>query len=67
MNIIKLRNRQDFTSDIKLSRIYTQLGELLRELEKKELSQNIIDSINHDVQELNSSSLSENELRKLVK
>ena len=67
MDIIKLRDRQDISSDIKLSSIYSQFEELLREIEKKQLSQDIIDSINHDVQELNSSSLTGNELRKLVK
>ena len=67
MDIIKLRDRQDISSDIKLSSIYSQFKELLREIEKKELSKNIIESINHDVQEINSSLLTGNELRKFVK
>ena len=67
MNIIELRDRQDISSDKKLSSIYSQFGELLREIEKKELSQHIIEFINQDVQVINSSSLTGNELRKLVK
>jgi hypothetical protein len=67
MNIIELKDRQNISSDIKLTRIYSQFGELLRELKKKELSQNIIKSINEGVEKLNSSSLTGNELRKLVK
>ena len=67
MNIIELRNRQDISVDKKLSNIYFQFGELLREIEKKELTLNIIESIKQDVQEINSSSFKGNELRKLVK
>lgn len=67
MNIIELKDRPNISGDIKLSGIYAQFGELLNEIEKKELSQNIIDAINEDVQELNSSSLTAKELSKLVK
>ena len=67
MDIIELRDRQDISNDEKLSSIYSQFGELLREIEKKELSQHIIEFINQDVQVINSSSLTGNELRKLLK
>lgn len=65
--MIELKDRQNISNDIKLSRIYSQFGELLGELKKKELSQNIIASINDCIEQLNSSSLTGNELRKLVK
>ena len=67
MNIIELKERQNISGDIKLSRIYGQLGELLKELKKKELPHKIIESVNQDIEELNSSTLTGIELRKLVK
>lgn len=67
MSIIELKERQDNSEDDKLSRIYSQLGELLKELKKKELPHKIIESVNQDVEELNATTLSDNELRKLVK
>jgi hypothetical protein len=67
MSIIELKERQDNSEDDKLSRIYSQLGELLKELKKKELPHQIIESVNQDVEELNATTFSENELRKLVK
>ena len=67
MNIIELKERENISDDIKLSRIYVQLGELLKSLKKKELTPEIIKSINGDIEELNSSSLTSNELIKLVK
>jgi len=67
MNIIELKERQDFSNDIKLSSIYSQFGELLYDLKKKELSINSIESINVSVEKINSSLLTGNELRKLVK
>lgn len=67
MNRIELKERQDNSGNNKLSRIYDQLGELLKELKKKELPHQIIESVNQDVEELNSTTLTSNELRKLVK
>ena len=67
MNIIELKERENISDNIKLSRIYVQLGELLKNLKKKELTPEIIKSINGDIEELNSSSLTSNELIKLVK
>lgn len=67
MNIIDLIERQNISDDIKLSRIYDQLGELLKELRKKELPSKIIESVNQDIEGLNASTLTGNELRKLVK
>ena len=67
MNIIKLKERENISDDIKLSRIYVQLGELLKNLKKKQLTSEIVKSINGDIEELNSTSLASNELIKLVK
>lgn len=67
MNIIEPKERQNISDNIKLSRIYNQLGELLKELEKKELPHKIIESVNQDIEELNTTTLTSNELRKLVK
>ena len=67
MDIIEPKERQNISENSKLSRIYDQLGELLKELEKKELPHKIIESVNQDVEELNATTLTGNELRKLVK
>jgi predicted RND superfamily exporter protein len=67
MNIIELKERQDISENIKLSGNYVQLGELLRELKKKELPLEIIESVNQDIEELNSITLIGNGLTKLVK
>jgi hypothetical protein len=67
MNIIELKERQDISGDIKLSRVYDQLGELLKELKNKELPDKIIDSINQDIEELNATTIAGKELSRLVK
>ena len=67
MNIIELKERQDISGDIKLSRVYDQLGELLKELKTKALPDKIIDSINQDIEELNATTIAGKELSRLVK
>ena len=67
MNIIELKIRQDSSTGNKFSRIYSQFGELLSELKKKELSQNIVKLINDSIEEINASALTETQLEKLVK
>ena len=67
MNIIEIKERQNISDDIKLSRIYNQLGELLKELREKELPPEVIKSINQDIEELNFTILTGIELRRLVK
>ncbi len=62
-----LKQRPDIAGDIKLNRLYTQFGELLREIEKKELTPPISESINQHISEVNISPLTGNELLKLVK
>ena len=67
MTIIELKERPNICSNTKLTNIYSQLGELLTELNKKELSQSTVETINQDIEELNASLLIEDKLRKLVK
>jgi len=67
MNIIRLKERQDISGDIKLNGTYSQFREFLSELEKKQLSQNIVDTINAGVTMLNTSLLSNDAFRKQVK
>jgi hypothetical protein len=43
MSIIELKTIENISTDPKLSRTYEQFGELLSELRKKELSQNVVD------------------------
>ena len=67
MNITELKTRQGIENDVKLSRIYSQFSELLSELKKKTLNQSVADTISQGVEEINASSLTGNELTKLVK
>lgn len=67
MNTIELKERQNISDNIKLSRLYAQLGALLKELEKKELPGKIVESVQQDIEELNGTPVTGNELTKLVK
>ena len=67
MNIIELKERQDLSADTKTNRIYIQFGEFLNQLRKKNLPQNIIESVNQDIEEINASSSTGDDFRKLVK
>jgi len=53
MNIIELKERQDISENIKLSRKYAQLGNFLKELKKKELPLTVIESVNSDIEAIN--------------
>lgn len=67
MNIKELKNREDLSNDEKLNRTYSQFGELLNELRKKELSQDLYKSINESVDVLNLSTFTGAQLAKLLK
>lgn len=67
MNIIELKERQNFSTDTKTNRIYIQLGELLNQLRKRNLPENMIESVNQDIEVVNAASLIGNDFRKLVK
>ncbi len=67
MEIKELNNRQNSLTDDKLTKIYTQLTELLNELRKRELPENIASSINASVDKINLSTLTGIQLTKLIK
>ena len=67
MDIIELKERADITENIKLSRIDIQYRELIKELRKKELPNTIIELVNQDIEDLNSTPLTSNEFGKSVK
>jgi hypothetical protein len=67
MDIIELKERDDILENVKLRRIYVQFQELLKELRKKELPHKIFESVNHDIEDLNSISLTGKELKKSFK
>ncbi|MFY0483174.1 hypothetical protein ACI6PS_11255 [Flavobacterium sp. PLA-1-15] len=63
MSIIKLKEIENSSENP----VYAQLGALLQELEKKTLSDEVVRSINQDIEELNSTSASGSSLEKLAK
>ncbi len=66
--IIKLRGVKNLESDIRLSQLYNQFDILLSELRKKQLPDSIIETINNEVEEINTSnSLTTADLRKVIK
>jgi len=67
MNIRELNNRQNSFTNNKLVKIYSQFGELLHELRKRELPKNIEKSVNDCVDQINSSTLNETQLTKFIK
>ena len=67
MNIKELDKKEVISSDIKLSEIYNQFGELLNELKKRELPEKIITFVNDHVDQINSSILTGKQLTKLIK
>ena len=67
MTIIKLRG-VNLESDIRLSQLYNQFDVLLSELRNKQLPSAIVETINKEVEEINTSnSLTTNDLRKVIK
>jgi hypothetical protein len=66
MNIIELKNPQKVIIDEKLDKVFTQLENLLIELRKRELPQNIVEFINDSITVINSSDLIEKDLKVLV-
>ena len=67
MEIKELNKRPNIEQNIKLSRKFFQFEKLIDELKKKELPNEIITSINNDIDWINSISDSEIELRKQIK
>ncbi|THF53189.1 hypothetical protein E6C50_03015 [Flavobacterium supellecticarium] len=67
MKIIELREIQNTSENSKLPPLYTQFQKLLEELRKKELPDALIESINQDIEVLNTTTLTDDKLRKLLK
>jgi len=67
MEINKLRKREDLGTDTKARKAYAKFEKLLDLLSSRELPDQVVTSVNHDVDELNAISNSEKELRKQLK
>ncbi|HUH52210.1 MAG TPA: hypothetical protein VLZ11_08925 [Flavobacterium sp.] len=67
MKTIELKPREDLSDDLKLSRVYVQLDTYLKEVNKKELPQPIVASVNQDIEEINSTTLKDGALSRFVK
>ena len=67
MIIIEWKKREELLENVKRNRVYVQFQKLLSELRKKELPHEIIESINQDIEDINSTSSQGKELRKSVK
>ncbi len=60
-------NQRPENEDLKLNEIYSQFRKLLIELKKRELPDEIVISINNDIDEINSITNTGNELKKQIK
>jgi hypothetical protein len=67
MEIKELRKRLSLDQNKRLTCAYNQFSSLLIELKTKELSDEIIIFINKGIDQINSTSISEKEARKLIK
>ena len=67
MNILELKEREGIFENVKAGQIYVQFRELIEELKKKELPHSIIEFVNQDIEDINSTCFTGNELRKFVK
>jgi len=67
MMIIELKEREDFLENAKRNRVYFRFQKLLTELRMRELPHRIIESVNQDIEHINSTSFTGRELRKSVK
>ena len=65
MEIIELDEKDNIVENAKLKRIYLQFKELLKELRKRELPQNIVESINLEIED--STSHADKNLKKIFK
>ena len=66
MEIIELKEMDNVSENVKLSRLSMQFKELLEQLKQRKLPDKIIDLINQAIEELNSTSLMGNDLRRLL-
>ena len=67
MIINELNQKPDIEKNVKLKKVYIQFEKLLFELRKKDLPDGLVMSINEDIEKLNSTIASGDELRKVIK
>lgn len=67
MDIIELKDRAGIIEDVKLNNVYVQFKTLLGELRKKTLPGNITESINADINAIDASTATGNDLKKIIK
>jgi hypothetical protein len=67
MKIVELNQNIELEKNAKVKELYFQFEKLLIELRKKELPDGVVLSINKEVEDLNTTSCSGSELRKILK
>lgn len=67
MEIIELNQKPGIDTNVKLKEAYVQFESLLFELRKKDLPEGLVRSINQDIEALNSTSISGEAMRKIIK
>lgn len=67
MNLTTLKERPAVSAESTLSKRYTQLDALLKQLQQKTLPQTVVEGVNQHIEELNASNATEAGLSKLVK
>jgi predicted RND superfamily exporter protein len=67
MKINELNQRPGIDENVKLEETYYQFEKLLSELRKKELPDGLVVSVNKDIEDLKSISVSGDELRKIIR
>lgn len=67
MQLKELDKKSNLELNVKLNRRYLQLEQLINELKRNELPQEIISSINNDIEQINAISDSEKGLKKQLK
>lgn len=67
MIINELNQKPDIEKNVKLKNAYIQFEKLLFEMQKKDLPDGLVMSINEDIEKLNSTIASGDELRKVIK
>ena len=67
MEIINLERNRDVSQDKKLGNVYTEFEKLISELRKKNITPEVAEKINQEIQQLNAFEGSAKELRKHLK
>ena len=67
MNIIELKERDAISGNAKTNQVFSLFRKVIEEIKKKNLPREIIESVNQDIDEINSTSLTDRDFRKLVR